>query len=277
MERLADLHVHTYLSDGTFSPKEVVERAKDVGLSCIAITDHDCVDGIEPALENGKRLDLEIIPGVELTAEEKNAEVHILGFFINYKDEPFLEKLKIIRQSRVERTYQMIEKLKKYNVAIDPEEVFKTSGPGSVGRLHLALVMEKKGHVSSVKEAFRRYIGDKAPCYVKHFEISAKDAIAEIKRIGGVAVFAHPYVMGEDRFIPQFVKYGLNGIEAYHSDHPSSASKYYVELAKKYKLLITGGSDCHGLSKGEILMGKVKVPYELVEELKRCAAKTKNI
>lgn len=277
MERLADLHVHTYLSDGTFSPKEVVERAKDIGLSCIAITDHDCVDGIEPALEVGKKIGIEIIPGVELTAEEKNAEVHILGFFINYNDEPFLKLLKTIRQSRIERTYQMIEKLKKYNVLIDPEEVFETSGPGSVGRLHVAFVLEKHGYVSSVREAFRRYIGDKAPCYVKHFEISAKDAIAEIKRIGGVAVFAHPYVMGEDRFIPQFVKYGLNGIEAYHSDHPTSASKYYVELAERYKLLITGGSDCHGLGKGEILMGKVKVPYELVEELKRCAEKTRSI
>ncbi|KPK38525.1 MAG: hypothetical protein AMJ78_09845 [Omnitrophica WOR_2 bacterium SM23_29] len=277
MERLADLHVHTYLSDGTFSPKEVVERAKDMGLSCIAITDHDCVDGIEPALEAGEKIGIETIPGVELTAEEKNVEVHILGFFINYKDEPFLKLLKTIRQSRVERIYLMIEKLKKYNIVIDPEEVFKTSGPGSVGRLHVAFVMEKDGYVSSVKEAFRRYIGDRAPCYVKHFEISAKNAISEIKRIGGVAVFAHPYVMGEDRFIPQFVKYGLTGIEAYHSDHPTSASKYYVELAQKYKLIITGGSDCHGLGKGEILMGKVKVPYELVEGLKRCAEKTRNI
>ncbi len=277
MERLVDLHVHTYLSDGTFSPKEVVERAKEKGLSCIAITDHDCVDGIEPALAAGKELDLEIIPGVELTAEEKNVEVHLLGFFINWKDEPFLKKLEIIRQSRVERTYQMIEKLKKYNVTVDPEEVFKMSGPGSVGRLHVAFVMEKHGYVSSVQEAFRRYIGDRGPCYVKHFEISANDAIAEIKRIGGVAVFAHPYVMGQDKFVPQFVKYGLDGIEAYHSDHPSSASKHYIELAEKYKLLITGGSDCHGLGKGEILMGKVKVPYELVEGLKRCAAKTKNI
>jgi len=277
VEKLADLHVHTYLSDGTFSPKEVVERAKDIGFSCIAITDHDCVDGIEPALEAGKKLDLEVIPGVELTAEEKNAEVHILGFFIDWKDKMFLEKLKVIRQSRIERTYQMIEKLKKYNVTIDPEDVFKTSGPGSVGRLHVAFVLKRKGYVSSVNEAFRRYIGNKSPCYVKHFEMSARDAIAEIKRIRGVAVFAHPYVMGEDRFIPQFVRYGLNGIEAYHSDHPSSASRYYVEVAKKYKLLITGGSDCHGLGKGEILMGKVKVPYELVEELKKCAGKTKNL
>lgn len=278
MERFADLHVHTYLSDGTFSPQEAVERAKGMGLSCIAITDHDCVDGIEPASEAGEKLDLEIIPGVELTAQEEGIEVHLLGFFIDWKDEPFLKKLKIICQSRVKRTYQMIERLKKYNIAIDPEEVFRTSGPGSVGRLHVALVMEKHGYVSSVKEAFNRYIGDKAPCYVRHFEISAKEAIAEIKRIGGAAVFAHPYVMGKNNFIAQFIKYGLDGIEAYHSDHPGTASKHYIELAQKYKLLVTGGSDCHGLGKGEILMGKVKVPYELVEGLRRCAGqKTKNI
>jgi len=145
LERQADLHVHTHLSDGTFSPQEVVENAKKVGLSCIAITDHDCVDGIEPAEKIAKGLDIEIIPGVEMTAQEKGAEVHILGFFPDIADKKFLGRLKEIRQNRVERVYQMVEKLKKYNVHLNPERIFKLSGPGSVGRLHVAAILEDEG------------------------------------------------------------------------------------------------------------------------------------
>lgn len=276
MEKLADLHVHTHLSDGTFSPREVVEYAKKIGLSCIAITDHDCVDGIEPAQKIARRLGLEIVPGVEMTAQEKGAEVHLLGFYPDIKDRRFLKKLELICKSRVDRIYKMAEKLKKYNVKIDPEKVFKLSGPGSVGRLHVATILEDEGYVSSIQEAFRRYIGDKGPCYVSHFEMTAKDAIAELKRVGAVVVFAHPHLMGGDILIPKFIKYGLDGLEAYHSEQSQSVSKRYVALAEEYGLLVTGGSDCHGLNKSEVLMGKVKVPYRLVEEIKRCARRTRN-
>lgn len=276
MEKLADLHVHTHLSDGTFSPKEVVEYAKKIGLSCIAITDHDCVDGIEPARKIAGKLGLEIIPGVEMTAQEKGAEVHLLGFYPDLKDRRFLKKLEFIRKSRVDRIYKMAEKLKKYNVRIDPEKVLRLSGEGSVGRLHVASVLEDEGYVSSIKEAFRRYIGDKGPCYVSHFEMTAKDAINELKRIGAVVVFAHPHLMGGDALIPKFVKYGLDGIEAYHSEQSRSVSERYAALAEELGLLVTGGSDCHGLNKDEVLMGKVKVPYSVVEELKRCARNTRN-
>ncbi len=276
MEKLVDLHVHTHLSDGTFSPKEVVEYAGKIGLSCIAITDHDCVDGIEPARKTAVISGLEIIPGVEMTVQEKGAEVHILGFYPDLKDIRFLKKLELIRKSRVDRIYKMVEKLKKYNVKIDPEKIFKLSGPGSVGRLHVATILEDEGYVSSVQEAFKRLIGDKGPCYVSHFEMTAKDAIAELKRVGAVVVFAHPHLMGGDALIPKFIKYGLDGLEAYHSEQSPSVSKRYVALAEEYGLLVTGGSDCHGLNKGEVLMGKVKVPYCLVEELKKCAHRTGN-
>lgn len=276
MEKLADLHVHTHLSDGTFSPEEVAENAKKVGLSCIAITDHDCVDGILPTKKAAAKVGLEIIPGVEMTAQEKGVEVHILGFFPGTEDKRFLNKLKAIRQSRVDRIYEMVKKLKKYNVHIDPERILRLSGPGSVGRLHVAAVLEEEGYVSSIGEAFKRFIGDKGPCCVAHYEISAKDAIAELKRVGAVVVYAHPHLMGGDRMIRRFIKYGLDGIEAYHSEHSKPVTKRYLEIAKEYGLLVTGGSDCHGLNKGRMLMGTVKVPYALVEELKRCAGKTKN-
>ena len=276
MERTVDLHVHTHISDGTFSPQEVVENAVKVGLSCIAITDHDCIDGIEPAMEAAKRSGLEIIPAVEMSAQEKAREVHLLGFYPDIKDAKFLVRLESIRKNRVDRVYQMVEKLKKYNVNLDPARVFELSGPGSVGRLHVAAVLEEEGYVSSIQEAFKRFIGDKGPCYVAHYDITAKEAIAELKRVGAVAVYAHPHLMGGDDLIPKFIKYGLDGIEAYHSEHSKQVTKRYLELAKEYGLLVTGGSDCHGLNKGQMLMGTVKVPYSLVEEIKKCAAKTKS-
>lgn len=276
MERQADLHVHTNLSDGTFSPEDTVENAKKAGLSCVSITDHDCVDAILPAEKAGNKSGIEIIPGVEMTAQEKGVEVHLLGYFPDTNDRKFLDSLKAIRRSRVDRVYQMVEKLKKYNIRLDPKRVFELSGRGSVGRLHIAAVLEEEGYVSSIKEAFKRFIGDKGPCYAAHYEICVKDAIAELKRAGAVVVYAHPQLMGGDTLIPKFIKYGLDGIEAYHSEHSKQVAKKYVGLAKEYGLLVTGGSDCHGLNKERMLMGTVKVPYALVEEIKRCAGKTKN-
>jgi 3',5'-nucleoside bisphosphate phosphatase len=275
-QKLADLHVHTNVSDGTFSPEEAVVYAGKIGLSCIAITDHDCVDGIEPARKTAGISGLEIIPGVEMSAQEKGVEVHILGFYPDLKDVKFLKKLELIRKSRIDRIYEMVEKLKKYNVKIDPEKIFNLSGQGSIGRLHVAAILEDEGYVSTVQEAFKRFIGDKGPCYVSHFEMTAKDAIAELKRVGAVVVFAHPHLMGGDALIPKFINYGLDGLEAYHSEQSPRVSKRYAALAGEYGLLITGGSDCHGLNKSEVLMGKVKVPYRLVEEIKKCARRTVN-
>lgn len=276
MEKLADLHVHTKLSDGTFTPAEVVESARKVGLSCIAITDHDCVDGIEPAKKEARKSGLEIIPGVEMTAQEKGREVHMLGFFPDLKDKQFLKRLKDIRRNRVERVYKMVEKLRKYDICLDPEMIFELSGPGSVGRMHVAAVLEREGYVSSIKEAFNRYIGDKGPCYVAHYEITAKDAIAELKRVGAAVVYAHPQLMGGEEFIPRFIKYGLDGLEAFHSEQSKSVARKFVDIAGENGLLVTGGSDCHGLNKGRMLMGTVTVPYSLVEGLKQCAMRTRN-
>ncbi|MFA6356485.1 MAG: PHP domain-containing protein [Candidatus Omnitrophota bacterium] len=276
MEKLADLHVHTRLSDGTFTPAEAVENAGKVGLSCIAITDHDCVDGIEPAKKAAKKAGLEIIPGVEMTAQEKGREIHILGYFPDMDDKRFLKRLKVIRQDRVDRVYAMVKKLEKYDICLDPEMIFELSGPGSVGRMHVAAVLEKEGYVSSIKEAFSRYIGDKGPCCVAHYEITAKDAIAELKRVGAVVVYAHPQLMGGEGLIPKFIKYGLDGLEAFHSEQSKAVARKYTDIAAENGLLVTGGSDCHGMNKGRMLMGTVMVPYSIVEGLKKCAMRTRN-
>jgi predicted metal-dependent phosphoesterase TrpH len=263
----ADLHVHTYYSDGTHSPADVVRASVKRGLKAVAICDHDCTDAIKEAKELAKKYDLEIVPAVEITAEIERIEVHILGYFIDIDSEPITQLLKDLRESRVERIYSMIEKLKAHNVIISPEEVFSLSTQGTIGRLHLATALYNARKVNTMKEAFTKYLADDAPCYVARFCATPEKAISTILKSGGVPVYAHPGAMGRDDFIPTFMKAGLRGLEVYHADHNKNRREYYLGLAQKYGLLLTGGSDSHGDYKGSV--GSSTVPYSIVEELKK--------
>jgi len=268
MQKKADLHVHTSFSDSTFPPGHVVDYAAKIGLACIAICDHDVIDGIEPAMRAAQQHGLEIIPGVELTAEKQGSEIHILGFFIDWQDTALRRRLAQLCEQRIQRIRDMVDKLKGHGIVVDAEEVFALGGEGSVGRLHLARAMHQGGHTKTVEEAFRKYIGNGKPCHVSKINLTPEDAIGEIVKAKGVPVLAHPGVMGNDGFIASYVKGGLRGIEVYHPEHPPALSRHYEKLAGQYDLLMTGGSDCHGYGKERILMGSVTVPYELVEKLK---------
>lgn len=274
MQKVADLHVHTHLSDGTFTPEKVVEYAKAKGLSAIAITDHDCCSGITPAILVAEDLDVEIVPGVELTAEADDAEIHILGYFIDWQNNSFIRKLDEISRVREERAREILKKLRKHSVDISDDELFEWSGPGCVGRLHIAHLLFKKGYTSSIGEAFARYIGNGGSCYVRKFKLTPEEAVDIIKKVGGISVVAHPKTIAiQDKstedIIASLVKAGVRGIEVYHPDHSCGDEEGFKSLAKKHNLLITGGSDCHGFGKKEILIGKVRIPYELVENLKK--------
>lgn len=274
--RYADLHVHTFYSDSTFSPEEVVETAKNSGLAAIAICDHDSVSGIAPCTELASKSGLEIIPSIELTVEKPDAEMHLLGYFIDWKADWFLDKLKKLRSMRLDRMRKMVELLHKFEIHIDPEEVFKLAGKGTVGRLHLAMAILKTGKINNLREAFEKYIGFMKPCYVPSSHFTPKEAMEAVLKLGGVPVLAHPVTVGKDDYIPELIEYGLRGIEVYHTDHKNNVRRHYEELAKRYGLLVTGGSDCHGLGKGRVLLGTVKVPYELVELLKAESEKVKS-
>jgi len=274
--KYADLHIHTKFSDGTFSPERIVKQAHRLGLSCIAITDHDTVCAIEPAMREAEGLDIELIPGVELAAETGDYEIHILGYFIDWRAGWFGRKLEQICDVRRRRALAIIEKLRAFDISLDSDEVMREAAVGSVGRLHIARIMERRGFVHSIQEAFNKYIGNGRPCYVKKFRLTPAEAINMIYRLKGLAVLAHPYTIGNDELIPGFVQLGLRGIEVYYPEHNRSATGHYRDLAEKYGLLITGGSDCHGLGKDRVLMGEVKIPYDLVEALKKEAEALKS-
>ena len=275
--KYADLHVHTFYSDSTFSPEEVISCAKENGLSAIAICDHDSIDGIEPCIKLGLEAGIEVIPSIEMSAEKIDAEIHLLGYFIDWKAKWLREKLKEIQRSRIERIYIMADKLKEKGIDLDPQEVLIKAGKGTVGRLHMARAMLDTGKVRTMREVFDKYIGFAKPCYVTYTKFSPKDAIETILKAGGVPVLAHPDLMGRDEYIEEFIGYGLRGLEVYHTDHKPNVSKRYEELARKNDLIMTGGSDCHGLGKGRILMGGIRVPYDLVEKLKKEADRIKGL
>ena len=272
--KFADLHVHSYFSDGTFSPQDIVSEALKRGLSCISITDHDTVEAIPIARQSGADK-LEVVPGIELTAESGGQEIHILGYLIEYDDPGFLKMLKEMQSVRIKRIYEICKKLKKLGVGIEPEEIFSLSSKGSVGRLHVARALHEKGHVFSLADAFYRYIGDKGPAYVGKFKMTPKEAIGWILKVKGIPVLAHPNTLSDNAVIADFVKAGIMGIEAIYPEYSEYQTNEFIKIAEKYNLLITGGSDCHGMAKEDVHLGKIKLPYEYVEKLKEAKCRLK--
>ena len=266
--KFADLHLHTVFSDGTYLPQDLILEARRNDLSAIAVADHDTVDGLESTIEAGNKEAVEVIPAIELTAEYETIEIHILGYFLDYRNKGLIERLDVLKKNRIERIYKIADKLNAIGVKLDVQEVFKLGSRGTVGRLHIARAMVKQGLVNSIYEAFAKYIGDKCPAYVCGFRFSPQEAINLIKEVRGIPVLAHPYTISCDELIPEFIDYGLMGLEVYYPEHTQSMINFYLNLAQKYHLLITGGSDCHGDAKPQVKIGSVKLPYELVEKLK---------
>lgn len=270
-KKYADLHVHTRYSDSTLLPEEVVNYSVKAGLSAIAITDHDTVNGIQPTMDIARKTGLEVVPGIELTVENEKQEIHILGYYIDWRSKSFIDKISVIQRSRIDRIIKMTDLLNKQGVQITPEAVFNKADKGTVGRLHVASVMVELKITRSIEEAFRKYIGFRKPCYVEHLKFSPEEAVDLISRAGGVPVVAHPNLMKDDSIIDEMIGYGLKGIEVFHTDHDSHAEKKYTRLAKEKGLLVTGGSDCHGLGKGRVLIGTVMIDYAYVEALKQAS------
>ncbi|MCL6458188.1 MAG: PHP domain-containing protein [Gorillibacterium sp.] len=276
LEAKADLHIHTTASDGLHSPEEIVQMAKVAGLTAIAITDHDTTEGIDAAIAEGEQANLIVVPGVEISTVASGQDIHVLGYYMNDKDFLFQERLQSLRSVRDRRNELMAAKLNELGIPIDLNEIYAMHGgsmrPGeSVGRPHIAEWLIQHGAVKSMREAFDRYLGKNGAAYVNPPRIHPQEAIAWIHEAGGCAVLAHPGLYGEDALVPELVIAGLDGIEVYHSDHSPEDEKRYKELATRFNLVLSGGSDFHGSRQGEEFHGPVggrRVSITVIDQLK---------
>ena len=268
-EKTADLHLHTTFSDGTDAPARVVELAKQAGLAAMAITDHDNTEALAVAAPVAKRLGIELIPGIAMSASAEGQEVHLLGFFIDPAHPGMVQHLKEQQARRVERVHEMVKRLGQVGVRIDAAEVLTLAGEGTVGRPHVARILLKHGYIASLPEAFSKYIGPKNPGFVPGSPLLPAQVIRVIRESGGIPVLAHPIYLDRDPLIEAFMRDGLAGLEVYHSGHNPETVRRYEEIADRLSLLKTGGSDYHGTSKEGLPVGAVKIPYVLVEALKQ--------
>ncbi len=273
-----DLHLHTTASDGIKTPSEMVRYAKSKGLQAISITDHDTIEGLEEGLAEGDKIGFEVIPGIEISAEHSPGSMHLLGYFIDIYAPTLKEKLKYLQKARGERNPRMVEKLNQLGIDITYDEVLKASGGGQVGRPHFAQVLIEKKYVRNFQEAFDRYLKKGAPAYVDKFRFTPAEAIHFIREASGVAVLGHPNTLGLngygelDELILRLMKEGLKGIEVYYPEHSSLEIAQYKGMAEKYGLVMTGGTDYHGIEKESLDVGvgrgDMRLPYSIVEALK---------
>ena len=273
----ADLHLHTIFSDGTYTPEELADRARQLGLAAIALTDHDTVEGCARMTLACKKAGIEFLPATELTAELDGNELHLLGYFVDSQNPRLLAEMAEFQKVRQNRIREMVARLNQHNIPLQADAVFAIANCCSPGRPHVARALVMGGFCANLDEAFERFLKKNRPAWVPKFKISALEAIALIHQAGGLAVMAHPGLNRTDGIIPDLVSAGLDGLECFHTKHSHSASEHYLRLAKELNLAITGGSDCHGLSKGKPLIGTVRLPYEYVEKLKSKSANRKSV
>jgi 3',5'-nucleoside bisphosphate phosphatase len=270
--RFVDLHLHTNHSDGVDSPAEVVARACQVGLSALAITDHDTVSGVPEARDAAQEAGLGFLCGTEFSATFSGVEVHVLGLGIDTGHARLASTLEELREGRETRADAMIERLNELGVPIRKEKV-EARTASSIGRLHIAQEIRTLGHVRTVQQGFDKYIGQGRPAYVDKPRIPCHEAIELIHEAGGLAFLAHPGLGAVKKEVTRLLELPFDGIEVYHSRHSPGQSDGFMTIAKERGLLISGGSDCHGEAKTKALMGKVRLPYEYFERIQAALGK----
>lgn len=274
--RIVDFHTHSTCSDGTLTPKELVNHAKKSGLSAFALTDHDSVDGIKEAKEEAERIGIEFIPGIEFSAAE-NTETHIIGLFINPENETLLKTIEKLKGSRKRRMEEICFKLRNLGMDITHDEALEIAGGNFVGRAHIAKLMVEKGYCETIKECFEKYIGLGKPAYAEKNELSAVEAVKAIRAAGGLAFLAHLNQTGYsleqlEELLLKLKSAGLNGIEGYYPEYTAEQISDYRALAEKLSLCFSGGSDYHAAMKPHIQIGvgtgDLYIPYFVLQNMK---------
>ncbi|MBI3999565.1 MAG: PHP domain-containing protein [Candidatus Omnitrophica bacterium] len=279
-QKRCDLHLHTLHSDGTLSPRELVQLAKQKGLSCIALTDHDTLSGIEEAQAEGNRAGVEVIAGVEISVKFDPGTMHILGYFVDRHSEKLKEGLADVQEARRKRNPMIIEKLNALGIKISLSEVERESGGDQVGRPHFARVLVQKKYVKNFEEAFDKYLAKGAPAYVDKRKLTSREAIEMIEEAGGIASLAHPKQLKlnsvPERFeqtIEQLKSEGLKGLEVYSSCQSKEEAARYRKTAERLGLFVTGGSDFHGANRPQAPLGWMgdgaMIPYETIDQMKK--------
>ncbi len=246
----ADLHIHTTASDGFLSPQDIIKQAAEAGLTHIAITDHDTVNGLLSLqeVEQPFQFPISVIPGIEFSTDLPQNEVHILGYFIDIFNSELRHVLDVITTSRYQRFEQIVFKLKKLGYHIDYQHVLNIAGKSdAIGRPHIAKALVEKGYFTNINDVFNSLLEKNGPAYVPHYKLTPQDAIALIKRAGGIPVLAHPGLIGDDNIITDIIKSGICGLEIYHPKHDFFNTKRFMEIALQYNLAVTGGSDFHAI------------------------------
>ena len=263
-----DLHIHTNFSDGALSVKEVLLAAKEKKLSTISITDHDNVNAIKAAQRLGKKLDIDVIPGLEISTDVEDKEVHLLGYFIDVDNEELKKYLSFFREERYYRAKRMIAKLNKLKIDISIDDVLTQANNSSIGRPHIANALIKANYVKDYYEAFQKYLRDFGPAYERKIHISAQSAIKLISDAGGLSFIAHPGHLKES-ILMELINSGIDGIEVIHPSHSEYQIKFYRAIVSQYCLLESGGSDFHGgTKKDDDNLGKYKINSKNLEAMK---------
>lgn len=278
---MIDLQMHSNFSDGSDTPTALVKKARELGLTTIALTDHDTIDGIPEFIEAGKSYQVNTVPGVEISVDTKlpnNGHMHILGLFIDFNSKELKDTLHFLLNERNKRANKIIQKLEQLNVPITLEELHAEAGEGAIGRPHIAKIMVRKGYVKDISAAFEIYLKKGAPAYMDKVKLEEEDALKMIKNANGLAILAHPHLMNYDTFeeaqdrIRSLVDLGLDGLEIFYSGMPQQYTNMLSKLADWLDLAISGGSDFHGDNKDKIKMGSglgdLAIPDELYYNLK---------
>ncbi len=274
---MVDLQVHSTYSDGSLTPTELVELARRKGIRALALTDHDTVEGIPEFLEAGQKRGVETVPGVEISVDAQlpaGGHLHVLGLFIDAHSGELAATLRFLRRHRQERAVKMVQKLAALGIPVSPADLPPASRSGAIGRPHVARLLVQKGIVSSLEEAFRKYLAEGRPAFVEKVKLDEVKAIRLIKQAGGLAVLAHPHLMNYP--VPEemaakilYLKtLGLDGFEVYYPGMPPEWQEFLLQFAAKHDFVISGGSDFHGANKPEVDLGDLVVPDEVLEKLK---------
>jgi predicted metal-dependent phosphoesterase TrpH len=277
-----DLHCHSTASDGVLAPADLVRRGAALGLKVISLTDHDATSGVEEALAAGAERGVEVIPGVEINTDVPGSEVHVLGYFVDYADPTLNDALLELREGRVRRARRMAELLSQMGAPVRFERILELAGDGAVCRPHVAQALVEAGHVATYEEAFARYIGRNSPAYVERHKLTPADACDLIRRAGGLPVLAHPVYLDRsgamktpfdlDLGLPDLKASGLAGIEVYYPGYDAIVIAHLMSQARRHGLLVTGGTDFHGIRTNEPDLGGVYVPFKVVHRLREAWA-----